>query len=631
MDRFVFKFYFSFLLLLLFQIEGYGQSNFEKLHGFEPHFILPAEAGIKNLKKDYGAKGDGRTDDTQAFMRWLASKERTLYIPEGTYLVREQIRLADGMKKVTIFGERRSKTIIKLADGSAGFQDPSNPKAFLHLRAEDQHGEQNFSTYVYHLTIEIGKNNSGAIALNYHTNNTGQLKDVTVRATDPLQHKGYRGIAFDDYWFGPGGGRYVEVEGFAEGIFLGSAHNQVTLEHIEIRNCGIALINKGNTCSIRNLTAIKCTSGVRSLGDGLMVLKDANLFQGKGKAAIYNEGALLVSYLQTGGYQKAIISTSGGDMEGDSVHYYTSKPVSHNWTLSAGREKPLDLPVEESPELQYPKSSSEWAVMPSSGDITTPLQQAIDGGVSTVYLTGGIITRTIYLRNNLQRIMAIGGDNRIQYKTGNQPVFKLEEGSTPAVVLELIYGTYGGNTTVPNCVQASARTLVLRHAGLSYKTGKGGAGGKVFMESVVGYPFKFVNVRAWLRDINTERGGHNVPNILNNGSKLWILGMKVEDFSTKIKTTNKGFTELLGGVFRQNWDAEDGVHDLIEENPLFVVENSCASLNFHTFTSPNAPAYKYLVREIRGKEIRNLIHTSHGGCCGGNLTLFVGCAPENRK
>jgi alpha-L-fucosidase len=611
----------TFLFFLSYSSRMSAQSVFEAVNGFEPHFLCPQSSGIKNIKKDYGAKGDGTSDDTRAFKLWLASKERTLYIPEGIYLVSDQIRLADGMKKTTIFGERKSKTIIRLKDGADGFNDEKHPKVFIHMRAPNQHGEQNMFNYIYHLTIEIGKNNGGAIALNYHTNNTGQLKDVTVRSVEPIHNKAFRGIAFDDYWFGPGGARYIEVEGFKQGIFIGSAQNHVTLEHIRIKECDTALINNGNGCSIRKLSAVGCPTGIRNLGEGLMALNEISISASKGNIAVYNEGSMLVSSLHTSGFPKSIVSTTvSGNVNAKDVTSYTATPVLSTVPQTTS-EKSLNLPVEESPEFQYPQNQSDWVVTPSSGDISGFIQQAIDKGVSTIYVTGGQINSTIHLRNNINRIMGAGVKS-IVFATGVEPAFQLEDGKSPAVILELLYSS-GSKTSVPNCRQASKRSFVLRHGSLSYNVAPAGYGGKVFVESNVSYPFIFKNVSAWVRDINTEKGGDQVPNIVNDGGKLWILGQKTEDYAIKLKTTNGGFTELLGATYRQNWDTEDKVFDLIESNPLFLIENATASFCFKTFRSPQAPDYKYLIREIKGKDTTQIVHASWGGCCGGNQSLFT--------
>ena len=86
-------------------------------------------------------------------------------------------------------------------------------------------------------------------------------------------------------------------------------------------------------------------------------------------------------------------------------------------------------------------------------------------------------------------------------------------------------------------------------------------------------------------------------------------------------------TELLGGTYRQNWDAADGVAALVEGNPLFVIEDASASLSYLTWSShAGAPAYKYLVRERRGAETRNLVNATHGGAGDGMGTLYVGYA-----
>jgi polygalacturonase len=54
------------------------------------NIVFPADAGVVNVKTQYGAKGDGVTDDTAALQRSVdenKGKNRTLYFPNGTYLL----------------------------------------------------------------------------------------------------------------------------------------------------------------------------------------------------------------------------------------------------------------------------------------------------------------------------------------------------------------------------------------------------------------------------------------------------------------------------------------------------------------------------------------------------------------
>jgi hypothetical protein len=145
---------------------------------------------------------------------------------------------------------------------------------------------------------------------------------------------------------------------------------------------------------------------------------------------------------------------------------------------------------------------------------------------------------------------------------------------------------------------------------------------------VVSGSFIFRDVSAWLRDVNTEEGGVNSVNILNHGSRLWILGHKTEDCATKIATTDGGKTELLGGTYRQNWNEESGVDEMLDQCPLFIVDNAEASLSFTTWAAkwkdPSAPNYKYLVEEIHQGMTRSLVHSEFAEeGYGGDQVLFI--------
>jgi hypothetical protein len=68
--------------------------------------------------KDYGAKGDGTTDDTAAILAAIAdipSEGGVLYFPKGTYLISGTLVVSNGTKMV---GEGVNASVIQLANGS---------------------------------------------------------------------------------------------------------------------------------------------------------------------------------------------------------------------------------------------------------------------------------------------------------------------------------------------------------------------------------------------------------------------------------------------------------------------------------------------------------------------------------
>src|ERR1044071_5359424 len=58
---------------------------------------IPDPAARWNLKRDFGAKGDGRTDDSQALLNAVRSiKGGVLFIPKGTYVIARRIEINRG-------------------------------------------------------------------------------------------------------------------------------------------------------------------------------------------------------------------------------------------------------------------------------------------------------------------------------------------------------------------------------------------------------------------------------------------------------------------------------------------------------------------------------------------------------
>src|SRR5262249_54814936 len=71
-------------------------------------------ASWANVKTNYGAAGDGVTDDTaaiQAALNALGPNHPTLYFPTGTYRITQTLTLA-GQTSVSVIGQDPSSTTV---------------------------------------------------------------------------------------------------------------------------------------------------------------------------------------------------------------------------------------------------------------------------------------------------------------------------------------------------------------------------------------------------------------------------------------------------------------------------------------------------------------------------------------
>lgn len=102
---------------------------------FWPMTGMTASEKVINVK-DYGAIGDGVTNDTPAMLAAVraASNGDTLYFPRGTYLLRNRIELKDHMK---LKGDGADQTVLRWTNLPAwssfiyggGWEDrPENPR-----------------------------------------------------------------------------------------------------------------------------------------------------------------------------------------------------------------------------------------------------------------------------------------------------------------------------------------------------------------------------------------------------------------------------------------------------------------------------------------------------------------------
>jgi len=281
------------------------------------------------------------------------------------------------------------------------------------------------------------------------------------------------------------------------------------------------------------------------------------------------------------------------------------------------RKQSLNLPVEETPEIPWDKDFKQWAGVDQFGargdglaDDTKAIQRAMNSGRSTIYFQPGtyLINGPIDVPASVRRIdmmycdLVAGGD--LQNMT-NSGAFRIREGSEP-LVIENLYAFelfFGAHYLIDH---ASTRTLVLKdlHTQDCAMYRNSVPGGRVFLENTAATNpfdqnhncFTFSGQKVWARQLNPERAN---PEVLNEGSSLWVLGFKTERGGCAFQTTRGGRTEVLNGIFNL-WRHGEGT------SPAIINDNSSVSVVAST-TGKDMPPYPYvLVEEIRGSQTNRL-------------------------
>jgi hypothetical protein len=577
------------------------------------NIVFPADAGVLNVKTQYGAKGDGVTDDTaaiQAALNAFPNGQRIIYLPNGTYLVSNTLSWPAGTpgtgndyKNTTLQGQSQRGAVLKLKNGATGFTDANVPQAVIFTGPAPA---QRFGNSIRNLTVDTGVGNGGAIGIQFNASNQGSMRQVTIQSGDG---QGINGLdmSFTDE-IGPLLVKGVTVKGFQYGIRTGFNVNSQTLEDVTLQNQTVyGLYNTGQIVTIRNLTSTNTVTGIYNASGRVTILDSS--FIGTGEAA--SQPAITSNFplgliarnVTTSGYQVAIQNATA-TLAGPTIAEFLPSEVSN---LFPSPTQTLNLQIKETPDVLWDNPlKTPWAnvlsygAVPNDGkDDTAAIQAAIDSGKTTVYLPVGSydLQGTILVRNNVRRL--IGTEASVQVPNTVNPGFKVINGTSPVVVIERIQSGFNSTPTIEN---ASSRTLVIRDA--TNVSGNMTGSGDVFIENVVSNPFQSWTFNAqniWARQFNVENEG---THITNNGGTLWILGLKTERGGTLVDTKGGGKTELLGGLAYTTTGGPGGT----QSAPMFINNESSISITLGEVNF-GAPNYSTYVREIRSGVTRDLANS----------------------
>lgn len=127
---------------------------------------LPPEEAWVNIR-DFGAKGDGQSDDTAAFKKAIAA-HRAIYLPMGFYVVRDTLMLRPD---TALIGLHPGATQIILPDNTPGFDGTNRPKALI----ESPKGGSNI---LFGIGLYTSGYNPRAVAALWKAGTNSMLNDV---------------------------------------------------------------------------------------------------------------------------------------------------------------------------------------------------------------------------------------------------------------------------------------------------------------------------------------------------------------------------------------------------------------------------------------------------------------------
>jgi len=511
------------------------------------------------------AKGDGKTDDTAAFiaaMDYLADKAgrnndwnkkkiplQTIYLPSGTYLVSDRLvhsgSVKGGFSFLSIVGQDRKNTIIKLKDNAPGYNVGKPKEVLCYMKYwESYNGGSMWGNNIRNLTIDTGSGNPDAVGMSFFSANGGSIDNMTFRSGDGA---GFAGINFPG-WSVQGHFTDITVEGFERAIRTEQVtENNPILEFFTIHNQRVVGLdfNRSAPC-VRSLKSENSVPAVKVDGDGAQcILLDSELSGGDAKnpaIRIVNAGKqqLFVRNVKIAGYGMSIEKDGTAAVASGNVKEWISGQVFSKGNITPRRS--MNLPIEDFPIISRGANPEKWANpadFPGADD-AAKVQAALNSGKPAIYFP-----RYYFIPQN--KTLTIPATVRhIDLMHQNSWIWggmKVTEASKIPLYIE------NADRKLGLSVEAN-RGLVARNCSMQFRTTVKEPLTVHFSNIAVlvnSHRDEFCppNVTIYARSINEESWTHT--NFVVNGGTMWVMGYKTEADGTAFHAKKGGFLEVLGG------------------------------------------------------------------------------------
>ncbi len=581
--------------------------------------VFPNDSSVLDLKRNFGAKGDGKTDDTAALQKAIEASSsrdggqgtRLLYLPNGIYRVTGTLVVRAGVGP-WVYGESRDGVVLRLDDGV-----PTNVTAVLRTHPSDTIASSAdfFMRNFRNLTIDVGEN-PHADGIRWYGNNSSLLKQVRVLGSGNVGvNAGFLGQN------GPSLIQDVVVEGsFGTGVRCAWSWGQ-TLSRITVRNARTVGVYVNSTAvGIEDLLVENTPIALHNEYPnnwtwwGGVVALVGGRFTGSDPAqpAITNTSVLYARDVTATGFKQVLMSaTPGGDQTGTSLREYVSHPVKK--LFPDAPEASFALPIRPEPQVPWETNLSRWVCVNDFGaapgdnrDDTAAFQAAIDAaakeGKTTLYLRGigggdpnwYTLGGDVRVHGSVRHLMGLGFGRVISDGKGR---FIVDDASAPVVKFQHLQAFGGWPPEVVN--RSTTNTLVVESCDLRVI----GAGqGDIFVtDCPAGVELNSPGQRLWARQLNPE-GDSDTGLVRNHGGRLWALGVKHEGRGVRFLTDQGGQTEVLG-LF--NYAPDIATNDF---RPAFEIRDAAfSSMGVREISFGNT--YPVKVHECRGEDVR----TERGG------------------
>lgn len=610
----------------------------------QDNVIYPPNTVI-NAVTDLGMVNDGVYDNTvklETAIRSLmgdfsdTSNGFTLYFPNGTYLISNGVStgqyLPTGLaKNIHIQGQSRNGTIIRLKDNATGFSNPSIKKTMIAFYEGEAYNNNAFNNTIEDITINTGRNNPGAVGVEFISNNCGAIRNVTIKSED---YQGVHGLMMLANLNGMTMLRNVRVDGFQSGIYTQFHHSCIVMDSITLTNQKqYGIHNNDKPLQISNLLSINNCPAIYSTGSKahLTILNSTlNKTQNLSDTAIIMDGGFLFARdITQNGYQSILFTPSGLNSAKNVTEFVSHLNVDKAWKLwdnAADQSLKMDLAT---PKEMLWSDISKIYVVPApdaSGNHTALIRNAFNDAVAkgkthVIFQKAEYsVTDTIVVPAQIERIT--GNWAVISIKTplrySNKAVFIFRNSIYKTKLIEKFVTPFSYLTTNPSMssyfiANSMDSTLTVRDLNINFAVYKGTGKGLVYLENVNALgnsPTGTKLAKAGFYAAN----GHKVkarqldleqfsPNLHCDSCELLISGFKVGEKSGLHFNIQNATAEVLGGVVNATESTS-----LNDTTTIFRIINSNTSIVCHERTSTDINFNPVVIEETNQGITRKLLH-----------------------